>query len=134
MPRYLTYIQMDPSMPWGPPTAELMQAIGDMGTESIKDGTLVDQGGLLPVEFGGAKIIAKDGKLTVHDGPYAEAKEVIGGWAMFELRSKEEAIEKARQFMQAHIDHWPGFEGTSVVREVASEDFDPTDFDPTAQR
>lgn len=127
MPRYLTFVKMDESMPWGPPPQALFEAIGEMGNQGIKDGTLLDQGGLLPTRAGGAaELVVKDGTLTIHDGPYAEAKEVIGGWAMWELRNKDEAVEKARQFMQAHVDLWPGFEGSAEVREVAGEDFDPT--------
>ncbi len=56
--------------------------------------------------------------MTVSDGPFAEAKEVIGGYAMFDVRSHEEAVEHARRFMQVHLDTWPEFEGTSVLRQV----------------
>lgn len=126
MPRYLTFMKMDESMPWGPPPPALFAAMDDLVTREIKDGTMVDSGGLLPSATGGTRVVVKDGKLTIHDGPFAESKEVVGGWAMFELRNKAEAIEKAREFMQLHIDTWPGFEGTSEVREVAGDDFDPS--------
>jgi hypothetical protein len=48
-----------------------------------------------------------------------EAKEVIGGYAIFELRDKEEAVAKAVEFMQVHRDHMPGWEGTCEVRAFA---------------
>ena len=59
------------------------------------------------------------GKLAVIDGPFVEAKEVIGGFAIFELPGKEEAIASAMAFMQLHKDHMPGWEGTCEVRAVA---------------
>ena len=61
-----------------------------------------------------------DGKLSVIDGPFVETKEVIGGYAIFELRDKEEAVAMAREFMQLHLDHMPGWEGTCEVRAFAT--------------
>jgi len=60
----------------------------------------------------------------VIDGPFTEAKEIIGGYAQFELKSKEEAIEGAVQFMELHKKHWPGWEGETEVRQM----FGPDDF------
>jgi hypothetical protein len=81
----------------------------------------VDQGGLAPIETS-PHIRVSGGTLTVTDGPFAEAKEVIGGYGMYEVRSVEEAVEYSRRFMQIHLDTWPGFEGTSVVRQVFGPD------------
>ena len=69
------------------------------------------------------------GKVTVVDGPFTEAKEVIGGYAMWQVRSKEEAVEAARQFIEFHADLWPGYEGVCKVRQV----MDPADFGPPQQ-
>ena len=55
------------------------------------------------------------------DGPFAEAKELIGGFAMWELRNLDEAVEKSRQFLQLHIDHWPAFEATVEIRELVED-------------
>ena len=55
---------------------------------------------------------SSDGQLSVVDGPFVEAKEVIGGYAIFELPGKEEAVASAREFMQLHKDFMPGWEGT----------------------
>ena len=52
-----------------------------------------------------------DGKLSVIDGPFVETKELIGGYAIFELRNKEEAVAAAVEFMQLHREHMPGWEG-----------------------
>ena len=60
-----------------------------------------------------------DGKLTVTDGPFTEAKEVIGGYAFVEVESKAEALKVARQFMDLHRVHWPAFNGECEVRPLA---------------
>jgi hypothetical protein len=124
--RFLTVIKMDESFPAGPPPQALFEAIGNLVEEQSKDGTLLDTGGLYPTSEG-VLVTARAGQVQVIDGPFAEAKEVIGGWAMFQLHSKEEAIEQARRFMQLHLDLWPGFEGTCEVRQVMEQD----DFDPS---
>jgi hypothetical protein len=66
------------------------------------------------------------GKLSVVDGPFSEAKEVVGGFAIFDLKSKEEAMEGAQRFMDLHRQHWPGWEGETEVRQI----FGPNDFPP----
>ena len=115
--RFLTMIKSDESMPAGAPPPALFEAIGRLGEQAAKDGVLVDQGGLLP-SAAGALVRVAGGQVTVLDGPFADATELIGGYAMFEVRSKQEAIEQARRFMQVHADNWPGFEGVCEVRQV----------------
>jgi hypothetical protein len=125
--RFLSYIESDPAQPWGPPPPELFEAIGAFGAEMVAAGVVVDQGGLAPIETS-PHIRVSGGKMTITDGPFAEAKEVIGGYGMYDVRSVEEAVEYSRRFMQIHLDTWHGFEGTSVVRQV----FGPDDFQPGA--
>ena len=115
--RFLTMMKVDEAMPYGPPPPSLFAAIAELGEEAAKNGTLLDQGGLAP-SAAGALLQVTDGKVTVLDGPFAEAKEVIGGYAMFQLHSKEEAIEQARRFMELHVEHWPGFRGVCEVRQI----------------
>ncbi len=122
--RFLTYIKSDESMPAGPPPPELFEAIGKFGEEIGKTGVLLDQGGLAATSDS-VQIRVADGKVTVTDGPFAETKEVIGGYAMYDVRSKDEAVELSRRFMQIHADIWPGFVGTSEIRQV----FGPSDFE-----
>ena len=119
--RFLSYIESDPAQPWGPPPPELFEAIGAFGVKAVASGVVVDQGGLAPIESS-PHVRVSGGKLTVTDGPFAEAKEVIGGFGMYDVRSVEEAVEWSRRFMQVHLDTWPGFEGTSVVRQVFGPD------------
>lgn len=101
----------------GMPPKELMDAIGKLTEEAIKNGTLLGNGGLLPTSAG-ASVKLSGGRVTVTDGPFTEAKEIIGGCALFELKSKEEAVEGARHFMELHKKHWPEWEGETEVREM----------------
>ena len=101
----------------GPPPKSLMDAIAKAAEEETKAGTMLGNGGLLPTAQG-ARVRLSGGKVTVIDGPFTEAKEIIGGYAQFELKSKEEAIEGAKQFMELHKKYWPGWEGETEVRQV----------------
>jgi len=84
----------------------------------IKAGVLLDMGGLLPTSKG-ALINVKQGKLTVTDGPFSEAKEVIGGYAVLQCKSREEAIERGRRFMQLHADVLgSSYEGELEIRQM----------------
>ena len=120
MPRYLTFIKTDETLPFGPPPPELFEAIGKLGEDAVRDGTMIMTGGLAPSEQG-ALVHLKDGKMEVVDGPFAESKELVGGFALWELRDKDEAIERARQFLQLHADLWPGFDGVVEIREMADQ-------------
>ena len=111
----------------GPPPQALMDAIAKLGEESAKAGVTVEMGGLHP-SAAGARVRVSRGRLTVVDGPFSESKEVIGGYAVLHARSREEAIEATRRFMQLHLEHWPGWEGETEVRQI----FDPADFGPGA--
>ena len=103
----------------GPPTAELLKAMEKLIDREVKAGRLLDHGGLMPLATG-AQVRLADGQLGVTDGPFVEAKEVIGGYAIFELPGKEEALASAKEFMQLHKDLMPGWEGICELRAVAS--------------
>lgn len=108
----------------GPPPAALMEAVGKLVTDSASSGKLVSFGGLRPTADG-ARVRIRNGKLVVTDGPFTEAKEVIGGFTILNLTSKAEALEEARKFMQLHIDHWPGWEGETEIRAMYEDDEHP---------
>jgi hypothetical protein len=114
------YIVTSPQPNRGP-TPELMEAMHKLADREIKAGRMLDSGGLLPVSMG-AQVKITDGKLSVVDGPFVETKELIGGYAIFELRDKEEAVAAAVEFMQLHKEHMPGWEGTCEVRSFATPD------------
>ena len=95
----------------------LMDAMGKFVTESFQKGILKDTAGLKPTSEG-FQIRSSGGKLTTTDGPFTETKEVVGGYAIVDVASREEALKVAHQFMELHRVHWPAFEGTSEVRQV----------------
>jgi hypothetical protein len=101
------------------PPPELMEAMHKLADREIKAGRMLDNGGLMPLAMG-AQVRITDGQLSVVDGPFVEAKEVIGGYAVFELQGKEEAVASAVEFMQLHKDFMPGWEGTCELRAFAS--------------
>jgi hypothetical protein len=101
----------------GPPPKQLMDAVAKLSEEASKAGTMVEGGGLAPTALG-ASIRLSGGQLTVTDGPFAETKEVVGGYALFELKSKEEAIEAALRFMELHKQQWSGWEGETEIRQL----------------
>lgn len=107
----------------GPPPRQLMEAIDKLAEEAIKDGKMLGSGGLAPTAQS-VRVRLSGAKLSVIDGPFTEAKEVVGGYAQFEFQSKEEAIESAVHFMELHKKHWPGWEGETEVRQI----FGPEDF------
>jgi hypothetical protein len=100
-----------------PPPKALMDAIGKLGAEAMQAGVMVETGGLLPSALG-ARVRLSNGNLTVTDGPFAESKELIGGYAVYQVPSKNEAIEWTYRFMQLHLEHWPGWEGESEIRQI----------------
>jgi hypothetical protein len=101
-----------------PPKKELMEAVAKHGAALAKAGILLDTGGLMPSSKG-ARILVSGGNLNVIDGPFSEAKEVIGGFAVLKAESKEEAIKLGRIFMQIHIDSLgPGYEGELEIRQM----------------
>jgi len=118
--KYLSFIRSSEAHRASPPPPALMEAMGEFVERSLREGTVVDTGGLLPSKDG-VRIRIADGQLSVTDGPFSESKEIIGGWAILQADSKAEAIRIATEFMELHRKHWPGFEGESEVRPM----FDP---------
>ena len=118
--KYLSFIRHSEKYRETTPPAALMEAMGKFVQKSMKDGSVVDTGGLLPSKDG-IRVRLAGGKITVTDGPFSESKEVIGGWAILNADSKADAIRIATEFMELHRKHWPGFEGESEVRPM----FDP---------
>ncbi len=106
-----------------PPNPELMAAIGQHAQEMIKRGKLLESAGLLP-SSAGARVKVAGGRVTVVDGPFTEAKELIGGYAIMQAESRAEAIEMGKQFMKLHADILgPSYEGELEIRQLA--DFAP---------
>ena len=101
-----------PARPEGTgPTQEEMAAMGKFIQESLKDGYLISTEGCLPSALG-ARVRSKDGKVTVTDGPFTEAKELVGGFAIIKAASKQEAVEYTKKFLKVAGD------GESEIRQL----------------
>jgi hypothetical protein len=119
--RYLVLLKAA-STPDSPPPPELMAAIMALGEEAKNAGVLVDTQGLQP-SFAGSRVTLSQGQLTAADGPFTESKELIS-YALYDVRSKEDAVEWTNRFMKVHRDLWHGWEGEADVLKV----FGPEDF------
>ena len=93
----------------------LFPAMGDFIKEIADKGVFIDGGGLKPLR-NATRVRLSRGKIKVTDGPFSEAKEVVGGYSIIEAKSHADAVDIARRFMELHRIHWPEFEGESEVR------------------
>jgi hypothetical protein len=101
-----------------PPTQQEMAAMGALIEETMKTGELIETGGLLPSKTG-FRVRSSSGKITVTDGPFTEAKEVVGGYAIVEAKSNEEALAMTKRFLKVAGD------GECEVRPMHEmDDFD----------
>ena len=95
----------------GPPPPRLMQAIIELGMST--GAALKDTGGMRDT----GTVAVKGGSLVV-DGPFAEAKEVAGGYAIYELASEAEVVDYCKKFADLHRKHWPVWEGRISIQEL----------------
>ena len=117
--RFMMLVKADKNFEAGrPPDPALMAAIGKLSEAMSRAGVLLQVGGLLPSSQG-ARVQVGGGRTIVTDGPFAETKELVGGFAILEAGSKEEAIRLGREFMQVHADVLgPAYEGTLEIRPM----------------
>jgi hypothetical protein len=110
--RYLLYTTPDPSVPAAPPTPELYAEMGNLIEEGFRNGTLIATGAMDPQV---TKIVHSKGEFTLTDGPFTEAKEVVVGWALVNVDTRDQAIELSKRFWRLVGD------GTGIIQRV----FDP---------
>ena len=103
------------------PGEELLNKMGKYMEEMANAGILLGGEGLLPTSKG-ARIRFSGGKPTVIDGPFMETKEVVGGYLMIQVKSKDEAIEWMKR--------WPGLDGDGAVELQVRQVFEAEDFGP----
>jgi hypothetical protein len=120
--RFMSIVKSSESHRMAAPPAALMEAIEKLGEKLTSEGVMVGMGGLLPSAVDGFRVRQQGRKLNITDGPFAEAKEVIGGFAIFEVASREEAMDLAILFMELHLKHWPEWEGETEVRRMFEGD------------
>ena len=102
--RFLSLIRIDEKTGQAP-NEQLMQDMGRLIDEMTRAGVLVSTAGLRPTAEG-ARVRLRRGKLAVTDGPFTETKEVIGGYAVLEAKSMQEALELTKRFLRIHGDEW----------------------------
>jgi hypothetical protein len=97
--RFLGYtLANEAEVPTEPPPPEMYEKMGRFVEEATKAGVIVATGGIAPTSQG-ARISLKNGEYTVVDGPFTEAKELVGGWALMECRDLSEAVEWSKRFL-----------------------------------
>jgi hypothetical protein len=115
--KYMMFIKHTEDYRGKTPPAGLMQAMGEFVGGYAKSGKLLDGNGLKATHKG-KKVQMRNGKLRVVDGPFTESKEIIGGYALIEAESEQEAMEICTKFMQLHRTYWPEFEGECEMRPI----------------
>src|SRR5215213_9374216 len=90
----------------GPPPAELMDVMNKRMSELMGSGVMLDAGGLLP-SHAGARVRLSGGRVATIDGPFTEAKELVGAYSIIQVASKQEALDLTTEVIQIHKDHWP---------------------------
>ena len=105
----------------GMPPQKLFDEIERLAKELSEKGILVGRGGLHPTAAG-ARARVKGSSIDIKDGPFTEAKEVIGGYAIYELPSKADVVKLTREFLQMQIDIWPAWEGEVEIRQLWDDD------------
>jgi hypothetical protein len=120
MPRYLLFIQHSEVYRDDPIPQGLLEEMGEFISDNQKSGVLIDTAGLRPTAEA-VRVRLSRGKVSATDGPFTETKEVVGGYALIEVDSRQEAVDLATKFMEIHRRHWPEFEGACEVRQIESE-------------
>ena len=113
--RYMMFIKHREDFDISKVPQSMFAAMDKLIGDSIKEGVFIDGAGLQPSKAGHKVQLAK-GKITTIDGPFAESKEIVGGFSIMECRDDAHALKVAREFMEVHRTHWPEFEGECEVR------------------
>ena len=113
--RYMMFIKHTEDYRSADVPASLHEDMGKFIEETTKNGNFVDGAGL-QASSAGSRVRLSKGKIAVTDGPFTESKELVGGYAIIEAKTRDEAMALARRFMELHLKNWPAFEGECEVR------------------
>jgi len=116
MPRFMGFVRMQEGV--GMPPQALFDAMDKYIGEQSGAGHFLDGGGLFGTEDA-VNFISRDGKVTRVDGPYAEAKEIVGGWAIMQYDTVEEAVAGQQEFAELHATHWPEVTVVATMRQIS---------------
>jgi hypothetical protein len=124
MPRFMGFVRMQEGI--GTPPKALFKAMDEYIGERAASGVFLDGGGLYGTEDA-VNFVVRKGEITRVDGPYAEGKEVVGGWSILQYETVEEAVADAETFAQLHATYWPEVEVISTLRQVSDGPEEPAD-------
>ncbi|HEV3355247.1 MAG TPA: YciI family protein [Pseudonocardiaceae bacterium] len=96
--QFFGYTLADETVPFPEPTQEQMAAMGKFVQEAMDAGVILATGGMAPTAMG-VKVTSEGGEYSVVDGPFAEAKEIVGGWVLYNVDSMDEAVEWSKRFL-----------------------------------
>jgi hypothetical protein len=116
MPRFMGFVRMEEGIEM--PPQSLFDAMDVYIGERAANGTFLDGGGLFGTEDA-VNFVVRQGEVSRVDGPYAEAKEVVGGWSLLEYPSLEEAVADQREFAELHAKHWPEVTVVATLRQIS---------------
>jgi len=122
MPRFMGFVRMEENI--GTPPKSLFEAMDVYIGERAASGVFLDGGGLYGTEDA-INYVVKNGEVTRVDGPYAEGKEVVGGWSLVQYDTVEEAVADQELFAQLHADHWPEVTVISTLRQISEGPEEP---------
>ena len=118
MPRFMGFVRMEEGDAVGTPPQALFDAMDVYIGERAANGTFLDGGGLYGTEDA-VNFVVRKGEVTRVDGPYAEAKEVVGGWSLLQYDTLEEAVADQQLFAELHAKHWPEVTVIATLRQVS---------------
>ena len=116
MPRFMGFVRMEEGI--GTPPQAMFDAMDTYVGEQAAKGVFLDGGGLFGTEDA-VNFVVRKGETTRVDGPYAEAKEVVGGWAILQYETLEEAIAGQQEFAELHAKYWPECSMVATMRQIS---------------
>ena len=117
MPRFMGFVRMEEGV--GTPPQALFDAMDAYIGEQSAKGVFLDGGGLYGTEDA-VNFVVRQGEVSRVDGPYAEAKEVVGGWAILQYDTLEEAVADQQEFAELHAKYWPEVTVISTLRQIST--------------
>ena len=117
MPRFMGFVRMEEGI--GMPPQALMDAMGSYIGERAAKGVFLDGGGLYGTEDA-VNFVVRKGEVSRVDGPYAEAKEIVGGWSLLHYDTVEEAVADQEEFAELHAKYWPEVTVISTLRQIST--------------
>ncbi len=122
MPRFMGFVRMEENI--GTPPKSLFEAMDAHISERAANGTFIDGGGLYGTEDA-VNFVVRDGEVSRVDGPYAEAREIVGGWSILEYETLEDAIADQQTFAELHAEHWPEVTVVATLRQISTGPEEP---------